>query len=224
MVSGAYIDIINPSLLDFTWSTRMALDEDSGVFGAWLMTYKDKVFIKADTTSKGFLEFTETNKDKFNVRDAQKIDAINSSIQTLANFKYFKNLNINQDAFKFTMYLCDIDGQVLSTIFHEIYHKWQYNVSPILYTINFFVFLLIGYERSTKSKWSIEGDVRIYVDNETLHKAIQSFWTSLYQYLYALNNKEQHEEEFQAKVKELQEKDSNEFRYMKQFVEKFILA
>lgn len=54
------------------------------------------------------------------------------------------------------------------TCCHELYHKWQFSATiftPIFYIANFFVSLFFGYNNASKNKWLIEGDVRIYVDN-----------------------------------------------------------
>ena len=108
---------------------------------------------------------------------------------------------------KYTLYLLESDGTMLSTIFHELYHKWQYKVTGPLYVVNCLVFMLTGYEFSTKSKHSIEGDVRVYIDNDALHKAVGKFYERLYKYLWIkdrMNRKQ--DEDYSAELSEL-EKD-----------------
>jgi hypothetical protein len=99
------------------------------------------------------------------------------------------------------------NGMMLSTVFHELYHKWQYKTTGILYILNCLIFMLTGYEFSTKSKYSIEGDVRIHIDNEELHSTIRKFYDKFYRYLWMKNRMQQIAgEDYTAEIKEI-EKD-----------------
>lgn len=63
----------------------------------------------------------------------------------------------------------DNNISLLMTACHELYHKWQFSSSlimPLFYISNFFVSMFLGYETGSKFKWTIEGDVRKYVDNK----------------------------------------------------------
>lgn len=86
-----------------------------------------------------------------------------------SKIKYFFN-ELYFDEIKKEERIDDADQmQMILTICHELYHRWQFTafpIMPIFYIINFFVSLFFGYEASSKSKWLIEGDVRIYVDNK----------------------------------------------------------
>ena len=155
--NGSFLSMLELDKIDFMWSPAM---KDTDVFGAWVMLFKDLVFIRP--------------ADDFSNVGGKHVDM-------------FPSLRLDQDLLKFTLYLLESNGMMLSTIFHELYHKWQYRMTGILYIFNCLVFMLTGYEFSTKSKFSIEGDVRIYIDNEVLHDAIGKFYEKLYRYLWIKN-------------------------------------
>ena len=100
----------------------------------------------------------------------------------LKNLKFFNILNNfissmdDDNYFYLDLYenpnnvnLSDVGNIKILTTCHELYHKWQFSATPIMpifYIANHFISQFIGYNTASKNKWFIEGDVRIYVDNE----------------------------------------------------------
>ena len=178
--NGSYISMLNLNKVDFVWSPKMALNED-GVFGAWMFTFPNTVFIRPSDENSEFIEYCKNAKSLS--KNEQEI--ANSVIHRHVNeYQLFKGLNLDMDLLRFIFYMIENQGTLLSTVFHELYHKWQFNSAKLLYIVNSIVFTFIGYDLSTKSKWSIEGDVRIKVDNDALHGVIDEFSKIFYQYIY----------------------------------------
>lgn len=96
----------------------------------------------------------------------------------------FKGLQLDQGLLKFTLYLFEADGAMMSAVFHELYHKWQFSVSKPLYVANLVMSLLMGYGLSSKCALSIEGDVRRFVDNDGFHSRLSKFYSVLYSFLF----------------------------------------
>jgi hypothetical protein len=208
--NGSYLAMLDLENVDFYWSPAMALTDD-GVFGSWSFACQDKVFIRPSENSMGLASRLKTMKLSGKEKDAAERIL---SYEGYA-FNQFKNLNLDNELLKFVIYLCEGDGAMLSTVFHELYHKWQFNVSKFLYIVNFFAFLFTGYELSTKNKFSIEGDVRRYIDNEELHSKIRKFYCTFYQFLYAVNRLEvEKDEAMKAELEnELETLKQDNFRY-----------
>ena len=59
---------------------------------------------------------------------AQAIRIVSSVSHPLVQFK---GLQLDQGLLKFTLYLFEADGAMMSAVFHELYHKWQFSVSMI---------------------------------------------------------------------------------------------
>lgn len=208
--NGSYIAMLDLDKIDFTWSPAMALN-DQGVFGSWIFTFKDEVFLRPAEDSAEFVKrLLSMNLSKNEREFADNIIASKNY-----TFVQFRNLRLNQELLKFAMYLCENEGTMLSTIFHELYHKWQFNTSKMLYIINFFVFLFTGYEFSTKSKFSIEGDVRIYVDNDELHRKLSKFYNVFYSFMYIHNQLavEKSDERKEMLISQLNDLETTENRF-----------
>lgn len=219
--NGSYLSMLDLDKIDFIWSPEMLLN-DQGVFGLWILTFPNNVFLRPSECSSEFID--KVSAMDLSGKRKEIVEKICCSGKCSMN--QFPNLNVDQELLKFTIYLCECEGVMLSTILHELYHKWQFNVSKLLYIINFFVFLFTGYEFSTKSKFSIEGDVRIYVDNEELHKRISEFYRTLYYYFYIKNAlaatdvDEEKVNDLVAQMKDLYEKNPSDYEFIKKIEQK----
>ena len=96
--------------------------------------------------------------------------------------KHQQPSEFNEDLLSFIFYLCENQGMILATTMHELYHKYQFNTLKFLFILNQVLFTLIGYEFSTTCRYSIEGDVRIKVDNQFLYDKISLLYTILMGY------------------------------------------
>ena len=175
MVSGSYLAMIDIDSMKFKWSTKMAFT-DCGVFGMWSWLDKNSVYIMPNRSSDSLAEFIKSGDFKPKSKE-EKMNA-EASLDWNENskkLKKFKSLDIDEDIVNLVEFLCENNGTVLATLFHELYHKFQYVSNPVLYVINSGFFRLLGYALSTKIDFSIEGDVRKYVDNEVLWNSITDF-------------------------------------------------
>lgn len=207
--NGSYLAMLDLDKVDFTWCPQMALSNE-GVFGAWMVMMPSKVFIRPADGSDVLVDICAQIKlTKEQEENAKRI------MLAHRDFLQFKNLNINHDLLRFVFHLIEDNGMILSTVFHELYHKWQFNSAKMFYIFNCLLFFFTGYDFSTKTKWSIEGDVRKYVDNEALHSKIAEFYNMFYTYLYALNTlKNEPTNEYALKrIAEFEEKNTEAFRF-----------
>ena len=218
--NGSFLSMLDLEKIEFMWCPKMALD-DSGIFGSWILTFPNTVFVRPSETSKAFIE--KCSEMKLSKSEQEKYENFKKMSERI-NLIQFKSLNLNQDMLKFVLYLCESDGVMLSTLFHELYHKWQYNVSKPLYIINFFLFLFTGYEFSTKNRFSIEGDVRIYIDNEGLHQKLAKFYSTFYSYIFILNKLKTEKDEsvlmtLSSQLNDLENSDRRNFEFSKKLVD-----
>lgn len=204
----AYLDDMDLDKIKFTWCTEMTIPF-SDQLGGWFIIYPDKIYLAPSTDSTGLYnkakELVESEKD------TQKKQFMETSIiksyqaQKKCRNSNFTTYKINDkdqtcDLIIFINYLCQSysDGvSILSTIFHELYHKWQFKASYYLpYIINMIIGLIYGYEKSTKSEWFIQGDVRKYIDRKQLHEGIESFFKVFSKYILVLNNLYKNDKEY----------------------------
>ena len=62
-----------------------------------------------------------------------------------------------------------LEKQYIITFLHQIYHKYQFSAAwymPIIYIANHFISQFFGYQLACKMPWTLQGDVRVVVDNE----------------------------------------------------------
>ena len=175
MVSGSYLAMVDVDKMKFKWSPKMALT-GCAVFGMWSWLEKNAIYIIPSRASDSLAKHlsSEAYKPMTNEEKVNAEAAIEMNKMSRLAVKY-KNLNLDEDLVNLVEFLCENDGIVLATVFHELYHKFQYTSSPFLYVINSGFFRLLGYALSTKIKFSIENDVREHVDNEVLWSSISSF-------------------------------------------------
>jgi len=213
--NGSYIAMLDFSNIDFIWCPSMALN-DMGVFGSWSPLSENLVCLRPDVTSKTFFNLIK-DESRFSKKEREAIHTIKDNVK-ITGLPQFKNLGSDLSIFQFILYLTENKGAVLATVFHELYHKWQYESVKLFYLMNSFLVKLVGYELSTKSGLTIEGDVRIYVDNEEFHEVIEEFNRMLYNYLYNKNVLATNPENENA-VNEITALQNRNFR-MFQFIEK----
>ena len=172
---GSYLMMINLDEIDFKWSPKMLLT-DCGVFGTWSWSDKNSVYIRPSSINGELCEKIKSGKIAFSTEEekenAKDLPDFREKIVALKNYE---SIGFDVDKIDFIEHMIENDGTILATIFHELYHKFQYNASPLLYMLNSGFTRLLGYEMSTKISWSIEGDVRKYIDNEHLWNSIKKF-------------------------------------------------
>lgn len=202
--NGSYLDTIDLNKINFTWCANMVLNDD-GTIGSWVWVKPNSVFIKPNDDSEGLHEFLKT--EKLNQKEKSLADEI---IQSHPHINPFKNISISIDEFNFIEYMLSME--VLVTIMHELYHRFQWDSSKIGYIFNDFVFKLCGYELSTKIHASIEGDVRVYVDNDDTRKKVKDLGTAFHSLVYLknrLSKKDIGQEEFEMMNSQLEEIKGN---------------
>ena len=215
--NGSYLAMLELDKIDFYWSPYMSI-EDNGIFGSWLLSSPNCIYVKPnqyDTRVKDIL----MKKKSLSAKEKEWLKIYEEG--AISHLPIFKDLELDQDLLKFVIYLVEADGLILSTVFHELYHKWQCSTSKFLYIVNLVVFMLLGYEFSTKNKYSIEGDVRIYVDNETLHKTIGKFYSIFYSWLYLSNRmiaKLEEKESLLEQLEQLKQEDYRNFKFVELLV------
>lgn len=193
---GSYLTMIDLDSIDFRWSPKMTLT-DCGVFGTWSWTSKDKVYVKPSSINKQLVENIENGE----FHSSSKEELVNSSAlpemrSRYLQFNNYSEFGLDNEIVDFIFHLTDNDGVILSTIFHELYHKFQYSSAPILYIFNLAVSKVMGYENSTKCSLSIEGDVRKYVDNEHLWNSIKKFNSIFLEWISAFKTKQKLQEDY----------------------------
>ena len=181
------------------------------------MSRQSEVLVKPDITDKDFLE--RCKEMDLSKKEKKTLDS------AIANYgavnPMFDKLPYDSKLLSFVLFLCEANGSVLSAIFHELYHKWQFTTSPFLYFVDFTLFKLFPYSLSSKCKYSIEGDVRLYVDNEVLHSAIGKFYNTFYTWLYLnsrINLQPEEKESLLAQLESLKQEDFRNFKFIELFV------
>lgn len=190
---GKFLSTLNLYKIDFKWAPEMTIGDD-GVFGSWSISMPNTVLIRANEYSGSFYEMISSDAYK-NINEKKK-EIIECHKKTYNRFKEYENkLNrqseFNEELLTFIFYLCENQGMILSTIFHELYHKFQFNKLKFLFILNQAFFSLLGYDFSSECKYSIEGDVRIKIDNVILYNKISLLYSILSGYYRKYKNNEE---------------------------------
>lgn len=228
----SYLDMLDLDKIEFTWCPKMALPISDTV-GAWFLFYPNKVFIQPGQTNKQLynlaLEIQKTTSDQ-ELKEYCKSHIIErrQSVERSIEKSYIRcpfDTKQKNQMIIFIDYLIQ-GGSItpLATIFHQMYHKWQFNNSfYIPYLANFFVQLLFGYQLSTKLNFFIEGDVRKYIDKKELHDGISQFSSIYNHYVYLLSTLRKYEAKQQKQSIKAIKKQINQFKKDTNRTNKFLV-